>query len=78
MPSRTRQDKKKENAGEYKYDRQEFTQLIRETIENTKTLKVLRNKFSKEKSEINKLKNTQGQISAARKEILHIVKEFYK
>ncbi|KAH1019493.1 hypothetical protein HUJ04_009303 [Dendroctonus ponderosae] len=58
--------------------RQRNTQLIRETIEHNKRLKVLRRNVSKGKFEINRIKNSQGQVSSNREEILRIVEEFYK
>ncbi|XP_044759008.1 craniofacial development protein 2-like [Coccinella septempunctata] len=51
---------------------------IEETIENNKSMKVLRRKLRNGKGEMNKLRNKQGNITTNRNEILKTVEEFYQ
>lgn len=53
-------------------------EMIVRTIEENKSLKVLRQRLSKGKKEICKLRNKEGRITTGKVEILKIVEEFYK
>lgn len=50
---------------------------VMKTIEENKSMKVLRSKLTQGKTEINKLENKDGQITTNKKEILEVIKDFY-
>lgn len=50
---------------------------IEKTIENNRSMRVLRRKLNNGKQEINRLKNNKGDISSNREELLRIVEDFY-
>lgn len=51
---------------------------IQHTIEQNKSLKVLKRKLNNDRNEITKIKNKNGEITLNRKEILTVVEKFYK
>lgn len=51
---------------------------VEQTIENNRSMKVLRRKLTNGKKEIHKIKNREGKLTTNRKEILDIVEEFYQ
>lgn len=53
------------------------TDKIKQTIENNRSLKVLRRRLSNGKFEIKKLKNDKGEISSNREELFDIAEKTY-
>uniref|UniRef100_A0A6P7GXA6 Uncharacterized protein LOC114347914 n=1 Tax=Diabrotica virgifera virgifera TaxID=50390 RepID=A0A6P7GXA6_DIAVI len=51
---------------------------VQRTIEENKSLQVLRRRLNNGKCEIHKLKNKEGVPTSNREELLHIVEDFYQ
>lgn len=54
------------------------TEMITKTIEDNRSLKVLRQRLSKGKKGICKIRNKEGKITTAKNEIKEIIEEFYR